>query len=59
MNIQALLLRRIHQPASHPPCPPIAAGLIVTQLGNLTNDIDVGGATMPVNEFLETRFGYK
>lgn len=35
------------------------AGLIVTQLGNLTNDIDVGGYTQPVNEFLEQRFGYK
>lgn len=34
-------------------------GLIVTQMGNLTNPIDVGGSTMPVNRFLEERFGYK
>lgn len=31
----------------------------MTQMGDLTNDIDVGGALMPVNTFLEERFGYK
>ena len=42
------------------PLPSLRPGLIVTQLGDLTNAIEIApGETMPVNEFLETRFGYK
>ncbi len=34
-------------------------GLIVTQLGNLSNPIDYNSEQVPIYQFLEDRFGYK
>lgn len=34
-------------------------GLIVTQLGNLSNLIDYNNEEVPIYQFLEDRFGYK